>query len=95
MGQYHDICLKSDVLQLGCVFERFRDEYMFNYGLDPAHLYTSPGLAWSPALKVSKYRLQLITDPDMYLFVETRMRDGISQISNCLATANNKYIPDK
>ena len=95
MGQYHDLCLKSDVLQLGCVFKRFRDECMFNYGLDPAHLYTSPGLAWSAALNVSKCRLQLITDPDMYLFVEARMRDGISQISNCLATANNKYIPDK
>ena len=82
MGQYHDICLKSDVLQLGCVFERFRDEYMFNYGLDPAHLYTSPGLVWSAALNVSKCRLQLITNPDMYLFVEARMRDG------------RKYVPD-
>ena len=60
MGQYHDICLKSDVLQLGCVFERLRDEYMFNYGLDLAHLYTSPGLAWSAALKVLKCRLRLV-----------------------------------
>lgn len=94
MGQYHDLYLKSDVLQLGCIFERFRDECMFNYGLDPAHFYTSPGLAWSAALKISKCRLHLITDPDMYLFVEMGMRGGISQISNRLATANNKYIPD-
>ena len=94
MGQYHDLYLKSDVLQLSCIFERFRDECMSNYGLDPAHFYTSPGLAWSAALKVSKCRLQLITDPDMYLFVESGMRGGISQISNRLATANNKDISD-
>lgn len=94
MGQYHDLYLKSDVLQLGCIFERFRDECMFNYGLDPAHFYTSPGLAWSAALKISICRLHLITDPDKYLFVVAGMREGISQISNRLATANNKYIPD-
>lgn len=93
-GQYHVLYLKSDVLQLGCVFERFRCECMDNYGLDPAQFYTSPGLAWSAALKISKCRLQLIIDPDMYLFVEAGMRGGISQISNRLATANNKYMPD-
>ena len=76
IGQYHDLYLKSNVLQLGCVVKRFRDECMFNYGLDPAHFYTSLGLAWSAALKVSKCRLQLITDPDMYLFVEAGMRGG-------------------
>lgn len=89
MGQYHDLYLKSDVLQLGCVFERFRDECMFNYGLDPAHFYTSPGLAWSAALKC---RLHLITDPDMYLFVEAGMRGGISQISNRLVHTKKKLL---
>lgn len=42
MGQYHDLYLKSDVLQLACVYEKFRDECTSNYGLDPAHFYTSP-----------------------------------------------------
>lgn len=86
MGHYHDLYLKSDtgILQLGCVFERFRDECMDNYGLDPADFYSSPVLAWSAALKVSKCKLQLITDPDMYFFVETGMHGGISQMSNRL-----------
>ncbi|CAG2190062.1 unnamed protein product [Mytilus edulis] len=77
------------------VFERFRYECKSNYGLDPAHFYTSPGLAWSAALKVTKCKLELITDDirDVYLFIESGMRGGISQISNRYAAANNKYIP--
>ncbi|CAG2243281.1 unnamed protein product [Mytilus edulis] len=77
------------------VFERFRYECKSNYGLDPAHFYTSPGLAWSAALKVTKCKLELITDDirDAYLFIESGMRGGISQISNRYAAANNKYIP--
>lgn len=72
MGEYHDLYLKSDVLQLADVFEYFRDECLSNYGLDPAHFFTCPGLAWSAALKVSKCKLQLITEDisDAYLFME-------------------------
>jgi len=45
---------------------------------------------------VSKCRLELITEDiaDAYLFIESGLRGGISQISNRLATANNKYISD-
>ncbi|VDI57241.1 Hypothetical predicted protein [Mytilus galloprovincialis] len=95
MGEYHDLYMKCDVLQLTDVFERFRYECKSNYGLDPAHFYTSPGLAWSAALKVTKCKLELITDDirDAYLFIESGMRGGISQISNRYAAANNKYIP--
>ena len=37
--------LKTDVIILSNVFETFRSTYLKHYGLDPAHLYTSPGLA--------------------------------------------------
>ena len=42
---YHDIYLKSDILLLADVFEKFRTTCISNYGLDPAHYYTTPGLA--------------------------------------------------
>lgn len=94
MGSYHDLYLKSDVLLLNGVFERFRDQCMDTYGLDPAHFYTCPGLAWSAALKVSGCKLELITEDnaEAYLFIESGLRGGISQISNRLATANNKHL---
>lgn len=95
MGCYHDLYLKCDVLQLGCVFEEFRNESMKNYGIDPAHHFTGPGLAWSAALKMTECKLSLITDPDVYLFWESGLRGGIAQISNRYALANNGYIPQQ
>ena len=96
MGEYHDLYLKSDVLLLRYVFERFRDQCMMTYGLDPPHYYTSPGLLWSAALKVTKCQIELITEDnaEAYLFLESGLRGGISQMSNRLATANNDKIPD-
>ena len=50
-GDYHDIYLKSDVLQLADVFENFRDMALKTYRLDPAHYYTAPGLSWDAMLR--------------------------------------------
>ena len=65
---------------------------MENYGLDPAHYLTSPGLAWDAMLKMTGISLELITDIDMLLLIEKRMRGGISYIAHRHAKANNKYM---
>ena len=100
LGEYQDLCLKMDVLLLANVFKTFRKVCLKNYGLDPAHFYTAPGLAWKACLKKTQIRLELLLDPDMLLMFERGIRGGITQSVNRWAKANNPYmgsefIPDK
>ena len=46
LGEYHDLYLKTHVILLSNVFEKFRKVCIENYRLDPSHFYTAPGLAW-------------------------------------------------
>ena len=94
MGDYHDVYLKADVLLLADVFENFRKTCLQYYGLDPCHYFTSPGLSWDAMLKITNIRLDLISDVDMYQFVEKGMRGGVSYIANRYGKANNKYMKD-
>ena len=94
LGEYHDLYLLSDTLQLTDVFENFREICLHYYELDPAHFYTSPGLAWQACLKMTGQRLELLTDLDMHLLIEKELRGGISMISNRYAKANNPYLSD-
>jgi len=64
---------------------------MNNYGLDPAHFYTTPGLSFQACLKMTGAKLDLFTDPEMHLFVENSIRGGVSVISHRHAVANNVY----
>ena len=92
MGEYHDLYLKSDILLLTDVFENFRKACQQYYGLDPAHYFSTPGLSWDAMLKRTKTELELISDVDMFQFIEKGMRGGISYIANRYGKANNKYM---
>ena len=89
MGDYHDIYMQTEVALLADVFENFREICGRQYGLDPAHYYTAPGLSWDALLKKTGVELELFTDYDMHLFVEKGMRGGISMASKRYTKANN------
>ena len=73
MGEHHNLYMKSDVLLLADVFENFRKTCLEYYKLDPCHYFTSPGLSWDAMLKMTDIKLELITDIDMYQFIERGM----------------------
>ena len=92
MGDYHDLYLKKDVIILTNVFESFGSVCLNNYGLDPAHFYTAPELAWKACLKKTGVSLELLKDPDMLLMFERGIRGGITQSVHRWAIANNPYM---
>ena len=92
MGEYHDLYLKSDVLLLADVFENFRRTCRQYYKLDPCHYFTSPGFSWDAMLKMTDIKLELMTDINMFQFIEKGLRGGTSHIVNRYGKANNKYM---
>jgi len=94
LGQYHDHYLLSDVLLLADVFQHFRHDVLRNHGLDCLYFPTLSSLVWSMALKHTQAEIDLITDPDMYLTIESGIRGGIAAISGRYANANNPLLPD-
>ena len=95
LGDYHDLYLRTDVVRLANVYEAVRDTCLKHYKLDPAHFYTSPGLAWHACLKHTGIRLELLTDLDMLLMFEWGIRGGITQVVHKYTSANNKYMGDR
>ena len=88
MCNYHDLYLKTDVLLLADIFEKFLNTYLEYYGLDPCHYFRSPGLSWDAMLKMTRIEFELISDIEMYLFIEK----GISYNAKRFSKANNKYM---
>ena len=72
MGNQDDHYLKKDVLLLADVFEKFIDNCLKYFGLDPCHYFSSPGLSWDVTLKMICVKLEKISDIDKYLFIERK-----------------------
>ena len=81
LGFYHDLYLKTDVILLCCVFEKFINVCLRDYGLDPCHYFSLPGLSWDAMLKMTGIQLEKINNIDAHLFLEKGMRGGVSYIS--------------
>ena len=84
--------VQCDTFLLADVFENFRNMYLSEYGLDPAHFLSVPRLAWQVCLKKTKVELELLTDIDMLLMVKKGTRGRIFQAIHRYAKANNKHM---
>ena len=92
LGDYHDLYVQSDTLLLAHVFEKFRNKCIEIYELDPANFLSARGLVWQACLKKTEAKLELLTNVDMLLMVEKRIRGVISHEIHGYAKASNRYI---
>ena len=60
-----EIYLKSDVLLLACVFEKFIKVSVNEFGINPLYCVSLPGYTWQCGLKYTGINLQTIQDKDM------------------------------
>ena len=89
MKDYHDLYLKCDDLWLADAFEKIKND---NYGLCLTYYLSAPALSWSVVLNMTKVVLELIPDPDIYIFFENDKRGGVSYISIRYSKGNNEYL---
>ena len=75
-----EIYLKSDVLLLACVFEKFIKVSVNEFGVNPLYCVSLPGYTWQFGLKYTNIRLQTLQDKDMILLLENNIRGGISSV---------------
>ena len=54
------MCLKNSLVYVCIIY----------YELDLCHYFSSPGFSWDAMLKMTKIELDLISDIDMYVFIE-------------------------
>ena len=74
------IYLKSDVLLLACVFEKFIKVSVNEFGIDPLYCVSLPGYTWECGLKYPGINLQTLQDKDLILTLENNIRGGISSV---------------
>ena len=77
---------------LADVFENFRGKCLNNNKLDPVNYLSAPGFSWQSCLKMTKVKLELLTDNDMLLLFEKGIRGGTCNAIYNYADANNKYM---
>ena len=89
---YMLLYVKQDAVILCDVFENFRDLCMEYYGLDCCHYVSLPAFSWDAMLKKTGVKLEYITDIDMYTFIESNLRGGVTTVNHRYYKANNKYL---
>ena len=75
-----EIYLKSDVLLLACVFEKFIKVSVNEFKINPLYCVSLPGYTRQCGLKYTGINLQTLQDKDMILLLENNIRGGISSV---------------
>ena len=93
MGDYNDLYLTVDTLQLACWFERLRAVCLDSYSLDCAQYLSAPHIPGDAFLKICHPDLELLTDRNHLDRAKALLRGGMSSVyTKRLFTPNKKYL---
>ena len=91
---YLHVYLLCHVLHLADVFERYRNQCISDYGLDPAHYFSGPHFCYDAFLRSSNMELDLLMDVNQYFFLQKGIRGGLSMVAKRYSKANNPNISE-
>ena len=75
-----ELYLKTDVVLLADVFEKFIKVSINEFKINPLYCVSLPGFTWECGLKYTGINLQTLQDKDMILMLENNIRGGISSV---------------
>ena len=78
MREYMETYCLCDTLLLSKVFERFKQESLENFEIDPSHFISLPGYAYQAFLKHTGVQLDYITSPELFEMLSSNLRGGHS-----------------
>ena len=81
MADYAMLYCRLDVYLLAEVMMNYRDKAYRDFRLDVSQFLSSPHLAWNVMLLTKTDKIELMTDPEMHLMVESGLRGGVSAVS--------------
>lgn len=93
-GEYYDLYLKCDVLELADIISFSREKFIHTHELDFLYYYGAPGYSWDCFLYKSQIQLEYLKDIDMVSFFKKMLRGGSSYIAKRYSKANNEYMGD-
>ena len=81
-----ELYLKTDVILLADVFEKFIKVSVKEFGINPLYSVSLPGYTWQCGLKYTDVKLDTLQDKNMILLIENNIRGGISSVMG------NRYV---
>ena len=92
--QLTQLYLKTDVILLADVFEKFITTSYKTFKINPLYCVSLPGYTWGCGLKYTDIKLQTLQDKDMILLLENNIRGGISSVmgDRYVCSTNEKKI---
>ena len=89
-----ELYLKTDVVLLADVFEKFIKVSSNEFKINPLHCVSLAGYTWECGLKYIMINLQTLQDKDMILLLESNIRGGISSVTGdrYVKSTENKNI---